>query len=106
MNNYHLISRFEAWKREYEAKGDLESAARMQDSIDRWSGVKRTGPRPKPKPSVWNRMPLGIQFLIVVIAGLLLGTLVYFFLEYFLVLIFIIPGFIAFLGQALKNGTK
>lgn len=78
----------------------------MQESIDRWSGTEPIKPKPEPKPRAWDRMPFGLKFLIVAMVGLVLGALIYVFLEYFLILIFIIPGFIAFFGQALKNGTK
>lgn len=72
----------------------------MQKSIDRWSA------EPKPKPSVWDRLPFWAQLLIVVAAGLILGALIWCFLEYMLLAIFIIPGIIAFLAGALKNGAN
>lgn len=100
--NQRIISRLDAWKQKYEAKGDLDAAARMQESIDRWSA---TGSRPVPKPSIWDRLPFWAQFLIVVAAGLISGALIHFYLEYMLLPILIIPGFIAFLAGALKNGA-
>lgn len=101
--NQRIVSRLEAWKRNYKAKGDLDAAARMQESIDRW---RATGPRPVPKPSIWNRLPCWAQFTAVVAVGLIFGSLIYFYLEYMLLPILIIPGFIAFLAGALKNGAN
>ena len=51
-----------------------------------------------------DRISMVFLVLIVIIAGTTLGLIVYFFLEYILGLILIIPGFIAFFGEALKNG--
>lgn len=89
-------------------KGDKKSAEKMQESIVRWCGRNPDGSPQKIKVRKWDkgwRYALKMILLIVVLPSLF-GFFLYFYLEYLLMLIFIIPGAIAFLGGALKNGAK
>ncbi len=52
----------------------------------------------------WLNIVLNV--LILVVIPLILGALMYQYIEVLLAAIFIVPGFIAFFGEALKNGSK
>lgn len=45
-----------------------------------------------------------LNILLIGVLPLCLGFLMFFYIEYAIMLICIIPGFIAFFGSALKNG--
>ena len=47
-----------------------------------------------------------LNVLIIVVLPFIGGMLIYFYIEYILAAIFIVPGFIAFLGGGLKNGAN
>lgn len=47
-----------------------------------------------------------LNVIVLVVLPLIGGMLIYTYIEYVLVVIFIVPGFIAFLGGGLKNGAK
>lgn len=52
----------------------------------------------------WLNILLNVLLIVVLLA--LLGSLMYKYIEVLLAAIFIVPGFIAFLGGGLKNGAK
>ena len=47
-----------------------------------------------------------LNVLVLVVVPLVLGALIYLYIEMLLAAIFIVPGFIAFFGGALKNTTN
>lgn len=47
-----------------------------------------------------------LNILILVVLPLILGALMYLYIEVLIAAIFIVPGAIAFLGSGLKNGAK
>ena len=46
-----------------------------------------------------------LNVLVIVVLPFIGGMLIYFYIEYIFAAIFIIPGLIAFFGEALKNGA-
>ena len=52
----------------------------------------------------WLNILLNV-IVIVVLPGVL-GALMYFYIEVLLAAIFIVPGFIAFIGNGLENGAN
>ena len=47
-----------------------------------------------------------LNVLVLVVLPLVMGMLIYFYIEVLLAVLFIVPGFIAFLGGGLKNGAN
>ena len=95
-------------RNEYKNKGEYESANKMQERVEAWSKDDSKESHLERKVKKWNTGWLYVLKMIVLIVVLPMcgGFLLYMYLEYFLIFIFIIPGIIAFLGSALKNGGK
>ena len=47
-----------------------------------------------------------LNVFVIVVLPLVLGVLMYLYIEVLLAAVFIVPGFIAFLGGGLKNGAN
>lgn len=95
-------------RNEYKNKGEYESANKMQERVEAWSKDDIKESHLERKVKKWNTgwlYVLKMIFLIVVLP-MCGGFLLYMYVEYLLIFVFIIPGIIAFLGSALKNGGK